>query len=132
MSIAMTTVLPEPVAILNAVQGDAAADLVDEFVFFDAILSPLGLEEQLFLALLFGAGDGHEIGADVPAINHLIGDALGGEAKMAGRFVERRVDDRVLDDNLAHNVPILRGIDSFHPRKPVADPFSPTWPSPQG
>src|ERR1700687_1830151 len=41
----------------------------------------------------------------------LISDSLVGEPEMAGRLVERRVEDRVLDDDLAHGAP--RIIDSF-------------------
>ena len=32
----------------------------------------------------------------------LVGDALVAKPEMAGRLIKRRVDDRVLDDNLAH------------------------------
>jgi hypothetical protein len=37
-----------------------------------------------------------------PTSNDLVGDALVAESEMAIRLGERRIDDRVLDDDLAH------------------------------
>ena len=52
----------------------------------------------------FGLGDRDEIGADPAAVDDLVGDAFVGEPEMAGRLVERRVDDRVFDDDLTHTL----------------------------
>ena len=57
---------------------------------------------KLLRALLLRLGDRDEIGAGPAAVDDFVGDALVGEAEMARRLVERRVDDRVFDDDLAH------------------------------
>ena len=87
-----------------APHADAPTDVVDELVLLDAVLGPLGVKLKL-LAFLLRPGDGDEIGAGPAAVNDLVGDALVGKAKMAGRFVERRVEDWILDDDLVHTGP---------------------------
>jgi len=57
---------------------------------------------KLLGALLFRLRDGDQIRARPAAVNDLAGDALVAESEMASRFVEWRVDDRVLDDDLDH------------------------------
>ena len=91
-----------------APERDAATDVVDELVLFDAVLGPLGVEQQLLGPLLLRLGDGDEIRTGPAAVDDLVGDALVGEPEMARRLVERRVDDRVLDDDLTHTVTFLR------------------------
>ena len=85
-----------------ALHGDAAADVVDELVLLDAVLCPFRLELKLLGPLLLWLGDGDEIGTGPAAVNNLAGDALVAKSEMAGRLVERRVDDRVFDDDLTH------------------------------
>jgi len=109
-----------------APHANALADVVDELVFFDAVLCPLGVEERLLCSalLLFRACNGHEIGADAAlAFDDLVGDALVGKTKMAGRVVEGRVDDWVFDDDLAHSVPVLCML-----HRMLADPHAARWP----
>jgi hypothetical protein len=48
-----------------------------------------------------------EIQTNRTAVNDLVGNALVGEQKMTVRLVERRVIDRVLDDDVVHSVPVL-------------------------
>jgi len=64
-------------------------------------LNPFGVKHKL-PALFPRPGDRHKIRAGSPAVNDLIRDAFVAEAEMAGRLVERRVDDRVFDHDLAH------------------------------
>src|SRR5690606_33848669 len=85
-----------------APDGNAAADVVDELVFFDAVLGPLVELRLLGAAPLLGTGDRHKVGAGTTAVNNLVGDALVGEPEMAGRLLEGRVDDRIFDNDLAH------------------------------
>ena len=77
-----------------------------QLVLFDAVARPLGIELKLMLALLFRFGDRDEVRTRAAAGNLFIGDSLVAKAEMAGRLVERRVDDWVLDDHLAHTVPV--------------------------
>jgi hypothetical protein len=67
-------------------------------------LGPLGVEQELLGAPFLRLGDGDEIRTGPAAFHDFVGDALVGESEMARRLVERRVDDRVLDDHLAHTV----------------------------
>ena len=57
---------------------DAAADVVDELVLFDAVLCPFRLEYGLFCraVFLFGTRNRHEIGADAATYNLLIRDSF--------------------------------------------------------
>lgn len=81
---------------------DATTDVVNELIFFNAVLCPLRVEWKLLRAFLFRLGDRHEIRTCPPAVVDLVGDAFLGKSKMASRLVKRRIDDRVLNDNLAH------------------------------
>ncbi|MCR4412945.1 MAG: hypothetical protein NUV77_11050 [Thermoguttaceae bacterium] len=83
---------------------DLAAHLVDEPVGLDAVGRPLGVEDELLLTppLSAGPGNGHETGAGATLGDDHLGDALVVEVEMSLGFLERRVDDRVLDDDLPH------------------------------
>jgi len=87
-------------------EGDAVADVVDEFVFLDPVLRPLRVERQL-LPLLFRLGDGNKIRTGPTALHDLVGDPLVAKLEVASRFVERGVDDWILDHDLAHIVTFL-------------------------
>ena len=91
-----------------APQGNAAPDVVDELVLLDTVLRPFRLDEEL-LALLPRLRDRHEVGADPPAGDDLVRDALVGKPEMAGRLVERRVDDWIFDNDLGYAIEILAG-----------------------
>jgi hypothetical protein len=54
------------------------------------------------------------------ALSDLVGDALVVEFGMAARLVERRVDDRVLDDDLTHGVSALAVWKSYTKGSPSA------------
>lgn len=66
-------------------------------------MCPLRVEMKL-LPLLLWFRDGDEIGTGSTAVNDLIRDPLVGKSEMAGWLVERRVDDRIFNDDLAHLV----------------------------
>ena len=78
-------------------------DAVDVFVFFDPVLGPLGVKFEL-LPLLFGSGYRDEIGADSSRIDDHVGDPLIIELKVTSRLPERRVQDRVVDNNVSHGI----------------------------
>ena len=86
----------------NSPQGNTATDVVDQLVLFDPILRPLGFELKLLGAFLLRLGDGHEIRTGSATVNNFICDALVAELEMAVGLVEWRVEDRILDDDLAH------------------------------
>src|SRR5690606_32824644 len=92
-SLQIATLSPKP---------DAATDVVDDLVLLDTVLGPFRIELKLLGPLLLRLGDWDEVRTSPAAGNYLIGDALVTELEMVGRLVERRVDDRVLDDDLAH------------------------------
>jgi hypothetical protein len=79
----------------------AVANVVHEFVFLDAVSCPFGVELKLVRALLLGLGDRDEIRTCPSAFVDLVRDALVGKTKMPGRLDERRVDNWILDDDLA-------------------------------
>ncbi len=80
------------------------ADLVGELVLLDPVLRPLGIEDKLFLALfLAGLGDGDEIRAGPAALDDLVGNPLVGEPEVPAQLPERRIDNRVVCDDLFHN-----------------------------
>ena len=81
---------------------DPLADAVDEGVLLDAVLDPLGLEEVGLAALLLGPGNRDEVLARPAPDDDFVGDAVFTEPEVALRLLERRVDDRVLDDDLWH------------------------------
>ena len=89
----------------------ASADTVDEFVFLDAVLRPLGVELKLLAALLPGPGNRDEVLADPPGLDDLVGDAFVVEPEMPRRLVKGRVDDGVLNDDLRHDCPGKESID---------------------
>jgi hypothetical protein len=78
-----------------------AADLIDELVFFNAILCPFGIKLKLF-AFLLGRGNRDEIGTGAPLGNDLIRNPLVGEPEMPFRLLEWRVNDRIFNDDLFH------------------------------
>lgn len=86
-------------------QGDAVTDLVDELVFLDPVLRPLGVEGEL--PGVSGLGDRDEIRAGPATIDDLVRDAVFGESEMSGGFVEGGVDDGVFDDDLLQSLPTL-------------------------
>jgi hypothetical protein len=55
---------------------------------------------------------------DTSAYNFLIRDTLVIEPKMAGRLVERRVDDRIFDDDLTHTLSCRAERADSHPIRP--------------
>ena len=63
-------------------QGDAAADIVDELVFFDAVLSPFRFEGALLRAFFSRPGNRDEIGTGPAALLDFVGDSFVGEAEM--------------------------------------------------
>jgi hypothetical protein len=82
-------------------RADAPAHEVDNAVLFEAVGGPLGFELEL-RALLPGLRDRYEVGADAPLLDDLIRDALVVEPEVARRFVERRVEDGVLNGRVRH------------------------------
>ena len=66
-------------------RGRPAAGCVDELVFFDPVLRPLGIKRELLAALLLGPGWAR-IGAGAAAVDDLIRDALVVKPEMAVRF----------------------------------------------
>jgi hypothetical protein len=82
----------------------AAAHLVYELVLLQAVLRPLGVEDEL-LPLLLGRRHGHEVGGDAPPLDDLVGDAVFGELEVARRLRERGVEDRVLYYHLGQSKP---------------------------
>jgi hypothetical protein len=80
----------------------AAADVVDELVLLYTVLSPFRVKYSLFCRAVFLSGTcyRHEIMADAATDELLIRDSFVIEPKMASRLVERRVDDRIFDDDL--------------------------------
>jgi hypothetical protein len=85
----------------HAPAGDGAPDVIDEFVFLDAVGGPLGFELEL-LALLLGLRDGDEVAGDAARVYGAVGDAVLVEIEVAFRLVVGRVEDRVFDDNFRH------------------------------
>ena len=81
---------------------DAGTNLVDELILLDPVLRPLGVKDKLLLALLAGPGDGKEVGTGPAALDDLVGDPLVGELEVPTRLPERRIDNRILNDNLLH------------------------------
>jgi len=81
--------------------ADLGADAVDELVFLDAVLGPVGIDDKLFAAL-FGAGDGDEIGREAAFVDGFVGDALVGEVKVPRGLEVGGVEDGVFDDDLGH------------------------------
>ena len=90
-------VAPAPVA-------HGGAHLVDVVVLPPPVVGPLGAELEL-LAFLLGLRHGDEVGAGAARFDDLVGDAVVGELEVLARLEERRVDDRVLDDELTHAAP---------------------------
>jgi len=90
-------VAPPPVA-------HGGAHLVDVVVLAAAVVGPLGAQFEL-PTLLLGLRHGDEVGAGAARLDDLIGDAIVGELEVLTRLEERRVDDRVVDDELTHAAP---------------------------
>jgi len=65
-------------------------------------VGPLRVKLKLLLAFLSWLCDGDEIRTGATAVNLFICDSLVIESEVAGRLLERRVDDRVFDDDLGH------------------------------
>ena len=82
----------------------AGTHLVDELVFLNPVLRPLGIEVKLILALLLGLGDGDEVRTDAALLGDFVRDALVGKPEVSPWFLERRVDDRIFDDDLLHGI----------------------------
>ena len=84
------------------------ADLVDEEILFDAILHPLVVERELFasFAFLLRFGNRDKVRTDSTPVGNFIGDAVVAELEMPRRLKKRRIDDRLLDDNLRHWRPL--------------------------
>ena len=76
-------------------------DIVDKLVVLNTVLGPLRIRRMSFGELLLGLCNGKEIGADTTAFADFIGNTVIAEFEMAGRFIEGRIDNRVLDNNLA-------------------------------
>lgn len=68
-----------------------STDLIDEFVLFEAVLRPFGIECQLFCPLLTGLSNGDKVGPYTAAALYFVGDALVGELEMANRLAERGI-----------------------------------------
>ncbi len=81
--------------------ADAFPNLVDEPVLLDPVARPLGLQLQLAATYLRGR-DRHEIGAHPPFLDDLVRDPRIPKRPMARRRLERRIQDRVLDDSVYH------------------------------
>jgi hypothetical protein len=63
--------------------------LIDEFILFNAFLSPFRIEDDLRLAALHPRlWNGNEIGTDAASIDDLVGDAFVGESKMAAGLLK--------------------------------------------
>jgi len=72
-------------------------------VFLDAVPGPLRVEDHLpTLALLLGAGNGHEVGTGPALGGDLVRDALLGKLEVARGFLEGGVDDGVLYHHVGH------------------------------
>jgi hypothetical protein len=81
--------------------ADSPANVIDALVFFDAVLGPFGVEDEL-LALFLGAGDGDKVRAAAAAVDDFVGDSLVGEFEMARGRGEGGVQDRVFDQGVGH------------------------------
>jgi len=79
----------------------ALPDSIDHRVGLDPVVRPLGFELKL-LALLLRAWNRYEMGAGPAAGQNLVGDAFGAKLEMTGGFDERRVENRIVDDDLSH------------------------------
>jgi hypothetical protein len=74
---------------------------------FGLLLLGRQVVEEGLLGLLAGRGDRHEVAARPAADDGLVGDVIVFvEAVVAAGFLERRVEDGVLDDNLFHGAPL--------------------------
>jgi hypothetical protein len=84
----------------------AAADVVDELVHLDTVLCPFRVEYSLFCRADFLSRmcDRDKIGTDAAIDDFLVRDPFVIEPEMLGRLVERRVDDRIFDDDLTHTL----------------------------
>ena len=70
-----------------APNGDALTDTVNKFILFDAVLSPTGIQSELFtFAFSFGFSDGDEVGANTPGFVDFVGNAFIRKFEMPSRF----------------------------------------------
>ena len=74
------------------------------------------------LALLLRLGDRDEVGAEPAPVDDLVGDAVVVEAEVPGRLVERRVEDRVLDDDVGHDSSLPGRLSRFSPHNGASLP----------
>src|SRR3990172_5300395 len=79
----------------------AIADPIDPRTRLKPVLRPFRLEFQL-AGFLPRTGDGQEIPALAAPVRDLAGDPLLIEPEVPGRLVERRIEDRILDDWRRH------------------------------
>lgn len=87
---------------LSYLPSHASSNLVYEFVLFDAVLGPFGVEIKLLLALFPRSSDGDEVGANAVSVGNLVCDAFVGEPKVPRRLDKRRVQDGVFNHYLLH------------------------------
>jgi hypothetical protein len=85
-------VFRDAIVVAEAPLTDDVADVVDEFVLFDPILGPLGIEFEL-LTLLLGLGDWNEVTGQAAGCYDLVGDVLI-EVEVARRLFVRRIQYR--------------------------------------
>ena len=81
----------------------ALPDPVDALVLLNAILGPLRFEPHL-PAMAPRSGDRHEIGADPSRLNDVWCDSLLVEAEVPRRLGKCRVENRLFDRDLGHDV----------------------------
>ena len=77
-------------------------------LLYDAVtvLGPFRVELEL-LALLLGSGNRDEVGADPPAFDDLVRDAIIGELEVPWRLGKRRIQDGILNNYLIHGTESL-------------------------
>ena len=98
-------------------------DIVDKLVVFNTVLGPFGIRRKTSGKFFLGLCDGKEIGTDATSFDDFIGNAVVAKFEMAGWFIKGRIDNRVLDNNLAQYVfPCFRW--TRYSVKPIGDPHA--------
>src|SRR3989338_3575697 len=82
--------------------GDPGADLVDEFILLNPILSPLGVEFKLFPSFL-RLWDGYKVGANATGLDRLVRNTFVGELEVPSGFGEGGVENGVFNDDVGHD-----------------------------